>query len=57
MSVDCWSLELLTVEVFCSLAAQDSPVNYSGVVLRKPESGQFARCLGLGIGQCSMHIV
>jgi hypothetical protein len=29
----------------------DSPVNYSGVTLRKPESGQFARCLGLGIGQ------
>jgi hypothetical protein len=23
---DCWGLELLTVEVFCSLAAPDSPM-------------------------------
>jgi hypothetical protein len=29
----------------------DSPVNYSGVTLRKPENGQFARCLGLGTKQ------
>jgi hypothetical protein len=34
----------------CSVGSQDSPVNYSGVTLRKPESGQFARCLGLGTG-------
>jgi hypothetical protein len=33
----------------------DSPVNYSGVTLRKPESGQFARCLGLGTGQCPVR--
>jgi hypothetical protein len=33
----------------------DSPVNYSGVTLRKPESGQFARCLGLSPGQCLVH--
>jgi hypothetical protein len=30
----------------------DNPVNYSGRALRKPESSQFARCLGLGTGQC-----
>jgi hypothetical protein len=28
----------------------DGPVNYSGHALRKPESGQFARCSGLGTG-------
>jgi hypothetical protein len=33
----------------------DSPVNYSGVTLRKPESGQFMRCLGLGTRQCPVH--
>jgi hypothetical protein len=27
-------------------------VNFSGVALRKPKSGQFARCLGLGTGHC-----
>jgi hypothetical protein len=30
----------------------DSPVNYSGVTLRKTKSVQFVRCLGLGTGQC-----
>jgi hypothetical protein len=25
---------------------------FSGVALRKPESGQFVRCFGLGAGQC-----
>jgi hypothetical protein len=35
----------------CSVGSPDSPVNYSGVTLRKPESGQFARCLDLGTGQ------
>jgi hypothetical protein len=33
----------------------DSPVIFSGVALRKPESDQFARCLGLGTGQCPVH--
>jgi hypothetical protein len=32
----------------CSVGSPDSLVNYSGVTLRKSESGQFARCLGLG---------
>jgi hypothetical protein len=36
----------------CSVGSPDNLVNYSGVTLRKPESGQFARCLGLGTGQC-----
>jgi hypothetical protein len=27
-------------------------VNYSGVTLEKPESGQFVGVLGLGTGQC-----
>jgi hypothetical protein len=34
------------------LCTPDSPVNYSGVTLRKPESGQFMRCLGLGTKHC-----
>jgi hypothetical protein len=39
----------------CSVGSPDSPVNFSGMALRKPESGQFARCLGLGTGQCPVH--
>jgi hypothetical protein len=33
----------------------DSPAIFSGVALRKLESDQFARCLGLGTGQCPEH--
>jgi hypothetical protein len=32
----------------CSVGSPDSPVNYSGATLEKPESSQFVRCLGLG---------
>jgi hypothetical protein len=28
----------------CSVGSPDSPMNFSGRALRKPESGQFARC-------------
>jgi hypothetical protein len=35
-----------------SSSALDSSVNFSGVVRRKPKSGHFARCFGLGTGQC-----
>jgi hypothetical protein len=100
-SADCWGLELLTVEVFCPLAAPDSPVahrtvwcvltlqtnfwllhyslfcsqrsrplgevdhcsvgspnspvNFGGMTLRKPKSGQFARCCSLGTEQCPVR--
>jgi hypothetical protein len=35
----------------CSVGSPDSPVIFSGVAMGKPESGQFARCLGLGTRQ------
>jgi hypothetical protein len=36
----------------CSVGSPDSPMNFSGVALRKPESSQFVKCFGLGTGQC-----
>jgi hypothetical protein len=47
----------------CSVGSSDSPVAhrpdspmiFSGVALRKPESAQFTRCLGLGTGQCPVR--
>jgi hypothetical protein len=39
----------------CSVATPDNPVNFSGVALRKPKSGQFAECFGLGTGQCPVR--
>jgi hypothetical protein len=39
----------------CSVGSSDSPVNFSGVALRKPESNQFTRCLGLSTGQCTVR--
>jgi hypothetical protein len=82
-SADRWGLELLTVEVFCLIAApdspvaqvlqsaqstvgrswlllrcrteqfggsSDSPVNFNGMTLRKPESGQYAKGCSLATG-------
>jgi hypothetical protein len=37
------------------VGSPDSPVNYSGVALRKPESGQFARATTWGTEQCLVH--
>jgi hypothetical protein len=54
--VDRWqSWPLLRWLTGQSSGTPDSPVNFSGVALRKPESVQFARCLGLGNGQCLVH--
>jgi hypothetical protein len=39
----------------CSVGSLNSPVNFSGMALRKPESGQFARCSSLDIEQCPVH--
>jgi hypothetical protein len=39
----------------CSIGSLDSPVNYIGVTMEKPESGQFMGVLGLGTGQCSVR--
>jgi hypothetical protein len=36
----------------CSVGSPDSPMNYSRLTMRKPKSGQFVRCFGLGTGQC-----
>jgi hypothetical protein len=55
-AVNCWAQ--LTVAPLAHRTVQctpDSPVNYSGVTLRKPKSGQFVRCLGLGTRQCPVR--
>jgi hypothetical protein len=36
----------------CSVGSPDSLVNFSGCALWRPESDQFARCLGLSTEQC-----
>jgi hypothetical protein len=55
-TVDRWrSWSLLRWLTGQSDGTLDSPVIFSGVALRKSESGQFARCLGLGTGQCSVR--
>jgi hypothetical protein len=55
-TVDRWAK--LTVALLAHRTVRctpDSPVNFSGVALRKPESGQFEKCLGLGTGQCPVR--
>jgi hypothetical protein len=50
------SAQLIIGEVDrCSVGSPDSPMIFSGVALRKPESAQFTRCLGLGTEQCPVR--
>jgi hypothetical protein len=46
---------LLRCLTWQSGGAPDSPMNFSGRALRKPESGQFAEGCILGTGQCPVH--
>jgi hypothetical protein len=39
----------------CCVGSLDSPMNFSGMALRKPESDQFAEVFSLGTVQCPMR--
>jgi hypothetical protein len=39
----------------CCVDSLDSPMNFSGMALRKPESDQFAEVFSLGTGQCPVR--
>jgi hypothetical protein len=50
-----WSWPLLRWLTGQSGGTPNSPVNFSGVALRRPESGQYARAIAKGTGQCLVH--